>query len=44
MGRVLMWLLGVPVTVAFLFATLGGHSILTQAQQKTAIATHGSGR
>ena len=44
MGRVLMWLLGVPVTVAVLFAMLGGQSIATSAQQKVTIVTPGSGR
>ena len=44
MRRVLMWLLGVPVTVAVLFAMLGGQSIATAPHQKITILTPGSGR
>ena len=44
MGRVLMWLLGVPATVAVLFAMLGGQSIATSAHQKVMTVTSGSVR
>ena len=44
MRRVLMWLLGVPVTVGVLIAMLGGQSMATQEQQKVTIVTPGSSR
>jgi hypothetical protein len=44
MGRVLMWLLGVPATVAVLFAMLGGQSIATPTHHKVTIVTPGSSR
>ena len=44
MRRVLMWLLGVPVTVAVMFAMWGGQSIATPAHEKVSIVTLGSGR
>jgi hypothetical protein len=44
MGRVLLWLLGVPVTVAVLFAVLGDHATVTHLHDNVTIASPGSDR
>ena len=44
MGRVLLWLLGVPVTVAALFALLGEHSTATHVHESVTFASPGSNR
>ena len=44
MGRVLLWLLGVPATVAVLFALLGEPSTATHLHENVTFATPGSHR
>ena len=42
MGRVLMWLFGVPVTVAVLFAVFGPQSTASVVHDNVTIAAPGS--
>jgi hypothetical protein len=44
MGRVLLWLLGVPVTVAVLFAFLGTQPTSTHVHDVVTLANSGSSR
>ena len=44
MGKVLLWLLGVPMTVAVLFAVFGEHSNANAAHEGVAVASLGSDR
>ena len=44
MGRVLLWLFGVPVTVAVLFAVLGEQSSAIPAHDGVTISNQGSGQ
>ena len=44
MGRVLLWLLGVPVAVAALFALFGEQSTATHVHERVTFASPGSNR